>query len=72
MQRHRILLRATTLEEAIGRILTFDKVAQALAAGFAHALNLTLVLDGVTARERRIASELRDRLYSAPDWTTRL
>jgi lipoate-protein ligase A len=72
IQRHRILLQATTLEEAIGRILTFDKVAQDLAAGFAHALNLTLVLNGVTVRERRMASELRDRLYSAPDWTTRL
>ncbi len=71
-QRHRIRLRATTLEEAIGRILSFDMVAQALAAGFARALNLTLVLGELAARERSMASELRDRLYSAPDWTTRL
>ncbi|MEJ2734516.1 MAG: lipoate--protein ligase family protein [Anaerolineae bacterium] len=72
IQRHRILLRAMTLEEAIGRVLTFDKVAQALAAGFARALNLSLVLDEVTALEGSMASELRDRLYSAPDWTRRL
>jgi lipoate-protein ligase A len=72
IQRQRILLQATTLEEAIGRILSFDTVAQALAAGFARVLNLTLVPGEVTARERSLASELRDQLYSDPDWTTRL
>lgn len=72
VQRHRILLQATTLEEAIGRILSFDTVAQALAAGFGQALNLTLVPGEVTARERGLASDLRDQLYAAPDWTARL
>ena len=71
-QRRRIVLRATTLEGAIGRILSFDVVVQALAGGFGQALNLTLVPGKVTARERSLALELRDRLYSAPDWTARL
>lgn len=72
IQRDRILLQATTLEEAAGRALAFDTVAEALAAGFARALNLTLVRGEVTAGERSLASDLRDQVYSAPDWTARV
>jgi lipoate-protein ligase A len=72
VQRHRIFLQAITLEEASGQILSFDTVAKALAAGFAQALSLTLVPGEVTARERGRASDLRDQLYAAQDWTARL
>jgi lipoate-protein ligase A len=68
VQRHRILRQATTLEGAIGRILSFETVAQALAEGLARALNLTLVPGELTAGERGLASNLRDQLYAAPHW----
>ncbi len=72
VQRRCILRRATTLEEAIGRILPFDTVAEALAAGLSQALNLTLVPGEVSIHERRLASDLRQQVYDAPDWTARL
>ena len=72
VQRPCILGQATTLEEAIGRVLPLDMVVQALASGFAQALNLTLVPGEVSARERGLASDLRDQVYGAPDWTARL
>jgi lipoyl(octanoyl) transferase len=70
-QRHWLRLRATTLEEALGQCLPFSQGAQALADGFAQALNLTLVRGGLTAYERSLTAELRSSRYAAADWTAR-
>lgn len=71
-QRRHVRLYATTLEEATGRILPFDRVAQSLAEGFAQALNLTLIPGELTEQERDLAADLRDAVYTAPEWTARL
>lgn len=72
VQNHRISRRAITLEEALGRMVLFEAVAQALAAGLGQALNLTLVPGELSERERSLASDLRDQVYGARDWTARL
>ncbi len=51
--------RATTLEEALGRRVTFGEAALAMARGFARALNLELVPGELTAEEQRLVVELR-------------
>jgi len=58
---------ALTLEEALGRALSFTQVAQALADGFAQALHLTLVSGELTGYERALVNDLRRR-YAALDW----
>jgi len=72
VQRRRLHQRAVTMEEATGSILPFDKVAKALAQGFAEALNLTLVPGELSPHERALSAEIRERVYAAPDWTARL
>ena len=72
VQRRRLLRQALTLEEATGAVFAFDSVAQALAEGFASALNLTLVPGELTPRERALSTEIRGQVYANPDWTARL
>jgi len=71
-QRCRLHLQALTLEEALGRILPFDRVVEALVTGFAQALNLALVPAELAPAERAWSVELKDRIYAALDWTARL
>jgi lipoate-protein ligase A len=72
VQRRRLHCHALTLEESIGAVFPFDRVAQALAEGFASALNLTLVPGELTPQERALSTEIRDQVYANPDWTARL
>jgi lipoate-protein ligase A len=71
-QRHRLRLHALTLEEAKGLHVSFDTSVQALAAGFAQALDLTLLPGGLTPSERTHAAEIRANVYASPGWTGRL
>ncbi len=71
-QQRRLHLRALTLEEATGTRYPFDEVAQALAQGFATALNLDIVPGELTPHERALSAELRDGRYADPDWTARV
>jgi lipoate-protein ligase A len=71
-QRQSLHHRALTLEEAAGARYPFERVARALAQGFAAALNLHLVPGELTPLERALAAELRDGRYADPDWTARL
>jgi lipoate-protein ligase A len=70
-QRSRLHLRAATMEEATGIVYPFEKVAQALAVGFAEALNLTLVPGELSPRERAMSEEIREKVYADPEWTAR-
>ena len=63
--------RALTLEAATGHALPFSQVAEALAAGFAEALNLTLTPGALTDQERAWAARLRRERYADPAWTAR-
>ncbi len=53
--------RATTLSDALVRQITFVEAAQAMAHGFAEALNLEMVMDEPTASERAEAGVIRER-----------
>ena len=72
IQRQALRLRAITLKEVLGQAPPFPQVAQALASGFAQALNLTLVPGELTAYERALAAELSPSRYAAPSWTARV
>ena len=72
VQRRRLHQRAVTMEEATGMVYRFEQVAQALAEGFAEALNLTLVPGELSPQERALSVEIRERVYAAPDWSARL
>lgn len=64
--------RATTLEQALGRVLPFDTVAACLAAGFAQELNLTLEPGELTAPEQASAARLRAEQYANDSWNQRV
>ena len=68
----RMRSRATTVEEALGRPVTWDEAAGALAAGFAEALNLRLEPGILTDDERAWAEELRAEKYATEEWTGRV
>lgn len=60
--------RAITLEEALGRAVPVSEVAQALAQGFAEALNLHLEPGPLTGQEQALARQLREEKYAADGW----
>jgi len=68
----RVRARAATVEEALGRAVAWDEAAEALAAGFAEALNLRLEPGTLTDKERDWAEELRVEKYAAEEWTGRV
>jgi lipoate-protein ligase A len=63
--------RAATLEEVLGQAIPFDRVAEALSAGFAQALDLKLEPWRLTARERELAAEMRGERYATDEWNFR-
>lgn len=67
-----LLARACTLEEVLGRAVPFQEAAQALARGFAGALNLRLEPGDLTSQERSLAERLRRERYASDDWNRRV
>jgi lipoate-protein ligase A len=67
-----VCARATTVEEALGRRLTWEGMADALAIGFAEVLNLYLEPDALTDEERIWTEDLRAEKYAAEEWTHRV
>ncbi len=70
--RHALQRRATTLDAALGRSVTFDEVVNALVQGFAEALNLDLEPGELTAEEIALAQELENTVYTTQEWTERV
>jgi lipoate-protein ligase A len=68
----RVRARATTVEAAFGKQISWDEAADALAAGFAEALNLRLGLEELTEEERTQTKLLRDEKYGTQTWTQRV
>jgi lipoate-protein ligase A len=64
--------RATTLEQALGRVLPFETVAAAIAQGFAQQLDLTLQELPLTAEEQALADRLRAEQYDNEAWLKRV
>jgi lipoate-protein ligase A len=67
-----LLARACTLEQALGRVVSFDEAAKALAQGFASALNLQLKPGDLTDYERSLAGQLRREQYAHDAWNRRV
>lgn len=68
---NRIRRRATTLEAAAGRAVSWQKAAQAVADGFAQALNLHLEPGGLSTEEHSAAADLAREKYRSAEWTER-
>jgi lipoate-protein ligase A len=71
-QQRALRARATTLENALARQIPFAEAAQAMAEGFAQALNVTLVPGAMTVHEHVLAGGLRCERYAATAWTARI
>jgi lipoate-protein ligase A len=68
----RVRSRATTLEATLGRSVSWQEAAHAVAEGFASALNLQLDSEALTSRERDLVRQLRREKYASDTWTDRL
>ena len=70
--RARVHARATTVAEVIGRDVPWDEAANALAQGFAEALNLTLQAESLTPAETALAEQMRVDKYATEAWNGRV
>jgi lipoate-protein ligase A len=68
----RVRDRATTVARALGRAVSWDEAAQALAAGFAQALNLALEPGTLVPEEQVQAQVSRTEKYATDRWTALL
>ena len=68
----RVRARAATVQEVLGRPVTWDEATRALAEGFAEELNLVLVPGVLTDDERAWAVDLRGSKYATAEWTDRV
>jgi lipoate-protein ligase A len=68
----RVHARAVAVDEVLGRAVTCDEAAEALAAGFAEALSLVLEPGTLTRVERAQAQVLRAEKYATDQWTALL
>lgn len=68
----RLLARASTLETALGRAVTWEQTAQAMTEAFAQTLNVQLERGVVTDGELRRAQELVNIRYGHEAWTGRV
>ena len=65
----RVRDRATTVSRAVGRHVGWEEAAEAVARGFAEALNLRLAPGELTDGERAQAQDLRVEKYATTEWT---
>ena len=71
-QRELLAERAATVEEALGRVVSFGEAAAALAKGFTAALGIHLEPGGLTPVELDLAETLQRDQYTARSWTARV
>jgi lipoate-protein ligase A len=70
--RARVRQRAATVAAALGRDVSWDEAATALARGFAEALSLNLSQAPLTPHEQALAERLRAEKYVTPAWNRRI
>ncbi len=68
----RIRAHALTLRDALGRAVAWREIADALVAGFADALALTLIPAPLLPTERRLIAQLVTEKYTNPVWTEKI
>lgn len=66
--RQRVYLHAVTLEEVIGRHVSWDEAADACVSGFEKALEIRLVDSDLSQEERIMAQDLLSSKYGTPEW----
>jgi len=64
--------RATSLQEELGREVTWDELAEALVAGFARAWGIEIRRGDLTAEEEELTRRLERECYADPGWTLAL
>ncbi|MBN1564187.1 MAG: lipoate--protein ligase family protein [Anaerolineae bacterium] len=70
--RQRVASRATTLEEVLHRIISWEDAIQAMRRGFEETFDLTFeIADSLTPEELQRAEELRALRYAHDEWTGR-
>ena len=67
----RLLNRATTVESALGRKISWDEAARATETAFGRVLGLDLQPGNLTLKEKNRAEELTRIKYGHPSWTQR-
>jgi lipoate-protein ligase A len=60
--------RATSLEEVLGRPVTWEEVYRPMPEAFASALGIELAHGELTAEEQAVSSELAVTKYSQDSW----
>ncbi|MEK6222257.1 MAG: hypothetical protein N2D54_08415, partial [Chloroflexota bacterium] len=65
-----LLLKATTVENGVGRYISWEEVAKAFEKGFAKILNIKFMSGGLTKTEKERAAELEENKYGHIGWTT--
>jgi lipoate-protein ligase A len=68
----RVRQRATTVLEVLGREMSWEAAAAAMARGFAEALNLQMEEGALSVRESESAVKLRGEKYAAASWNERV
>lgn len=68
----RVRARATTVEEALGRPVSWDEAAEAMILGFGEVLRLRMEPARLSAAEQDQAEELRMTKYGVDEWTGRV
>lgn len=71
VQRELLAQRATTVQDALGRAVSFEEAAAALAAGFTAALGIHLEPGDLTPAELDLAMTLQHGHYAADAWTAK-
>ena len=64
--------RAATVEDLLGKPLSWQRAAQALSEGFRHALDLQLELGDPSPAELTRAEELKGERFTNAQWTERM
>ncbi len=68
----KLLVRASTLEDALGRVVDWGAASKQFARSFEEVLGIKLELGELSDAERRQASELVQKKYAHPSWTERI
>ena len=61
--------RATSLQEELGRPVSWDELAEALVTGFARAWGIEIRPGELSAEEEELARRLERECYADPGWT---
>lgn len=68
----RVLARATTLTDALGRSVSWSQAAEAIIEAFKDEFAIELAASALTPNEECVAADVRSIRYGADEWTLRL